>query len=135
MGLPGSGKTTLAKELAKEFSAVHWNADEVRAIVGKHLDFSMEARIEQAKRMRFLCEVVAKTGVHVIADFVCPTIETRSAFGDAYVIWVNRINKEDSRFEDTRALFAPPEKYDFHYAKEHNPHDVIVHIKSTPNFY
>ena len=31
MGLPGSGKTTLATALAKELNAEHFNADLVRA--------------------------------------------------------------------------------------------------------
>ena len=30
MGLPGAGKTTLAKALTPRLSAVHFNADEVR---------------------------------------------------------------------------------------------------------
>ena len=32
MGLPGTGKTTLAKELTKYLPVVHLNADEIRSI-------------------------------------------------------------------------------------------------------
>ena len=31
IGLPGSGKTTFAKELSSRINAIHLNADEVRA--------------------------------------------------------------------------------------------------------
>jgi adenylate kinase family enzyme len=40
MGLPGAGKTTLAKQLALRLNAVHFNADDVRANVSKDLGFS-----------------------------------------------------------------------------------------------
>ena len=47
MGLPGSGKTTLAKALAPLIGAVHWNADEVRANINRALGFSLPDRIKQ----------------------------------------------------------------------------------------
>ena len=40
MGLPGAGKTTLARILAARLNAVHFNADEVRQNVNKDLGFS-----------------------------------------------------------------------------------------------
>lgn len=122
MGLPGAGKTTLAKALVKRIGAVHFNADEVRAEINKDLKFSPEDRIEQARRMGWLCDQVAKVGEHVVADFVCPTPETREAFqhgGDAFVIWVNRI--KEGRFEDTNKLFVAPEMVHYEVTGDEPP--------------
>jgi adenylylsulfate kinase len=113
MGLPGAGKTTLAKLLAARLNAVHFNADEVRAHVNKDLGFSPADRIEQASRMGWLCDQVIKTGGFAVADFICPTAETRAAFlagGPALIVWMDRI--EESRFEDTNKMFVPPETFD-----------------------
>ncbi len=110
MGLPGSGKTTLAEALARELKCVHFNADDIRKHINKDLGFSPEDRIEQARRMGHLCTIAAKWGAHVIADFVCPTEETRAAFGADYVIWVDRI--KEGRYADTNKMFTAPEKYD-----------------------
>ena len=53
MGLPGSGKTTLANELGPMINAKRLNADEVRK-AANDWDFSLEGRKRQAKRMRDL---------------------------------------------------------------------------------
>lgn len=111
MGLPGAGKTTLAQALAPLLKAVHFNADDVRNHLNRDLGFSMSDRIEQARRMSWLCDRVAAAGYPAIADFVCPTAQTRAAFGPAYVIWIDRIS--ESRFADTNQLFVPPEFFDF----------------------
>lgn len=111
MGLPGSGKTTLARELAEKLNAVHFNADEVRENINKDLGFSKGHRIEQARRMGWLCDKVAERGHFAVADFVCPTKETREAFGECFTIFVDTIR--EGRFEDTNRIFEKPENVDF----------------------
>lgn len=116
MVLPGAGKTTLARALAARLGAAHYDADEVRATINKDLGFSHEDRIEQARRMGWLCDRVVEAGGVAIADFVCPLPETREASGPAFTIWVDRIG--ESRFEDTNRLFRPPERCDVRVGPE-----------------
>jgi cytidyltransferase-like protein len=110
MGLPGSGKTTLTRVLAPMLNAVVFNNDEVRRNINRDLGFTMEDRLEQARRMGWLCDQVVKSGGIAIADFICPTPETRAAFGDAFTVFIDRIDA--GRFEDTNRVFVRPEKVD-----------------------
>jgi len=119
MGLPGAGKTTLARALAPRLGAVHYDADQVRANINRDLGFSPADRIEQARRMGWLCDRVVEAGGSAIADFVCPLPETRAAFGPAFTIWVDRIS--EGRFEDTNRLFRAPEQYDVRVEPEGTP--------------
>ena len=106
MGLPGSGKTTLATALAPLLGAVVFNADAVRANISKDLSFSHEDRIEHARRMGWPCDLIVSAGGTAIVDFICPTVETRKAFGDAFLILVDRI--KEGRFANTNAMFESP---------------------------
>ena len=119
MGLPGAGKTTLAEALLPRLNAVHFNADMIRGNVHKDLGFSLEDRIEHARRLGWLCDQVARTGSYVIADFICPTTVTRDAFGPAFTVWVDRIS--EGRFQDTNTLFEPPESYDIRVTRNGTP--------------
>lgn len=108
MGLPGAGKTTLSLELAKMLNAVHFNADEIRKEVNKDLGFEPQDRIEHARRMGRLCDIVVRSGQYAIADFVCPIPETREAFGldNTFVVFVNRTPVRN--FADTTKMFVAP---------------------------
>ena len=111
MGLPGSGKTTLANELGPLLNAKRLNADEVRK-EANDWDFSEEGRKRQAKRMANFALKLRKDNNYVIADFICPTPAARSLFPSDYVIWVDTI--KEGRFDDTNKMFVKPEKYNFH---------------------
>ena len=111
MGLPGSGKTTLANELAPMLNAKRLNADEVRK-KANDWDFSEEGRKRQSKRMAEFAIKLKEDGDYVVADFICPTPEARSLFPADYTIWLDTI--KEGRFEDTNKMFVKPDKYDFH---------------------
>ena len=119
MGLPGAGKTTLANTLAPLLNAVVFNADAVRANLSRDLGFSHADRVEQARRMGWMCDRVVEAGGTVIADFICPTLETRAAFGEAFTIWLDRI--EAGRFEDTNRMFVPPGHFDLRITAQGTP--------------
>ena len=110
MGLPGSGKTTLAKLLAPMFNAVWLNADEVRK-QAKDKDFSVAGRMIQASRMLTLAKKAEAQNRIVVADFICPTDNTRTIFKADYTIWMDTI--KEGRFDDTNKMFIKPKEYDF----------------------
>ena len=133
MGLPGSGKTTLAEALKKYleqhatradygeslpitgFNAqVKWfNADDVRKKFNDW-DFSKEGRIRQSLRMaQFALEA---GGDYVICDFVAPIPEMRNNFKANWTIWMDTI--EAGRFDDTNKMFVPPQLYDFRITEQ-----------------
>ena len=111
MGLPGSGKTTLAEELAPILDAKRLNEDEVRK-EANDWDFSEEGRKRQAKRMAEFALKLKQDGNFVVADFICPTPEARALFPADFVIWVDTI--KEGRFDDTNKMFVKPNKFDYH---------------------
>lgn len=129
IGLPGSGKTTLARLIVKKLNAIHINADWARSTITSHLGFEQEDRIKQA---RSLGQMAALTSQHnwTVVDFVNPTPATRQAYYDAidtsdaskvFTVWMNTIR--EGRFADTNKLFKKPEhtemSIDF-YMDEHS---------------
>ena len=134
MGLPGSGKTTLAGALKKYLEEngeisyaratqepignfnceVTWfNADDIRRKYNDW-DFSNDGRIRQSIRMfQFSMEA---GGEYVICDFVAPLVEMRNNFKADWTIWMDTI--EAGRFEDTNKAFVPPEQYDFRVTEQ-----------------
>ena len=113
MGLPGSGKTTLAEELKSQLQlkgkTVAWfNADYVRHI-NNDWDFSSEGRIRQAIRMKNLANGMMTD--YVICDFVAPTEEIRNIFDADFIIWMN--TEKNSEYQDTDKIFEKPSKADY----------------------
>jgi phosphopantetheine adenylyltransferase len=118
MGLPGSGKTTLAAALRKYLEGadkkVIWvNADEIRK-EHNDWDFSTEGRIRQSHRMREHAEKIMCD--YAIADFVAPLVEMRNNFKADWTIWMDTIDQ--GRYADTNKAFVPPTIYDFRVTEQ-----------------
>lgn len=110
-GLPGSGKTTLAKPFAELIGGVHLNADEVRERYNDW-DFTQEGRMRQAQRMRYLADGVASAGKIAVADFIAPTENARREFAPDYTVWMDTIKA--GKYEDTNRIFQTPDKVNYH---------------------
>lgn len=109
MGLPGSGKTTLALKLSKKLKAKWLNADKIRKKFNDW-DFSKEGRVRQAKRMAKISQKFEKKGLIVVADFVSPIAKTTKLFNPNFIIWMDTIKA--SKFKDTNTMFVKPKKFD-----------------------
>jgi GTPase SAR1 family protein len=115
MGLPGSGKTTLATSLIQHLKVVQpglkiewFNADLIRKQFDDW-DFSRAGRLRQSERMASLAS--ASVADLAICDFVAPLEAMRAIFAADCTIWLDTIT--ESRFDDTNALFCPPKSYVF----------------------
>jgi adenylylsulfate kinase len=115
-GLPGSGKTTLAKPFAELIGGVHINADAVRTkYEGPDMsqwDFSLSGRVRQAVRMKHLSDGVVLAGKIAVTDFVCPTEASRKEFAPDFTVWMDTI--KEGRFEDTNKVFEQPIHCNYH---------------------
>ena len=127
MGLPGSGKTTLASKLVPIMKAKWLNADKIRS-EANDWDFSNEGRIRQSKRMRNLSDFESKNNRVSICDFICPTEETRQIFKPDFLIWMNSVSS--SNFHDTDSIFQEPKIYDYKIdsKNEYSLRDIILKI-------
>ncbi len=81
-GLSGSGKSTIAERVAlklekKGVPVEILDGDVVRTHLSKGLGFSHEDRDENIKRVGFVCQLLSRHGVAVIASVISPYRQAR----------------------------------------------------------
>lgn len=115
-GLPGTGKTSLAKQIIRRIPCLYLNGDLVRKACNDK-DFSNKGRVNQARRMRALAGMANR--MPVIADFVCPTHQTRRIFNADFSVWMNTATR--CQYKNTNKIFQAPKKA-----------DVVITTKDAP---
>ena len=71
IGLAGSGKSTISNIIYEKFinnklPTVLLDGDEIRRIFGDDLGYSLDDRLKNASRIRELCKLLDKNGIHVV---------------------------------------------------------------------
>lgn len=92
-GLPASGKTTIARQLAHVFDRMVWlDGDIFRQHVSFDLGFSQKDRTTHLKRVIGVCKILNGQHVGVIASFISPTRHIRQLVKEelnAFIIFLN----------------------------------------------
>ena len=99
-GLPGSGKTTLARAVSERLQAEGYrveviDGDWARKTVSEGAGFTREERLRHLKRIAWITRLLARNGVVVLASFVSPyrsarglvrsIVEEEAPFYEVYV--------------------------------------------------
>src|SRR6266480_5385000 len=82
-GLSGAGKTTLAGAVAQELRARGvavevLDGDEIRTNLSKGLGFSKEDRDTNIRRIGYVCRLLSRNGVGVVAAAISPYRDVRA---------------------------------------------------------
>lgn len=82
-GLSGSGKTTTARAVAAEllrrgFRVELLDGDELRNTVCKGLGFSRDDRMENIRRIVYICKLLSRHGVTVLVSAIAPYRDMRA---------------------------------------------------------
>ena len=95
-GLPGSGRSTLARELGRALDAVVLDEDKLFETLNSDLDRSPQGYVESARRIGWVASAVLDSGVNCVCDLLLPTKQSRDSFRistrEVFAIWMDTID-------------------------------------------
>lgn len=112
-GLPGSGKTTMARLLEDEFRSRELrvqtlDGDEVRKKMSPELGFSRSDREMHVRRVAYISHLLSNNGVITIVALISPFRSireyARNLIGRFVEVWVN-CSVETCRMRDPKGLY------------------------------
>lgn len=100
-GQPGSGKTTLAKELLTRIEGVHVDGDDIRALFNNK-DYSREGRIRNLTLINNIVKFLDSKGFNVVVSVVSPFKELRDEMKETganfYFVKTSEIRGREQNF-------------------------------------
>jgi adenylylsulfate kinase len=113
-GLPGSGKTTTARFLQKEFDNKRLkvevlDGDELRRTISSELGFSKQDRETHTKRVAYIAHLLARNGIITIVALISPYRSfreyARNLVKNSFVeVWIN-CSLETCNRRDPKGLY------------------------------
>lgn len=145
-GLPGAGKSSVARALAEKISIYYYDVDEVKRVIGpqdpdfeynmKHgIPFTEEVRIKVFKKVVEDFEPLSKSNAHLLVDESLHLKNSRQIlfdgakvhFGGYVVVWVKTdealVEERLAGTERTGHILSDPMKMYRSFAEEFEPFD------------
>lgn len=113
-GLSGAGKTTTAREVARELREQGrrvelLDGDELRTTICRGLGFTREDRMENIRRIVYVAKLLARNGVIVLVSAITPYVDmrdyARSEIPEYVEVYV-RCPLEECERRDVKGLYA-----------------------------
>lgn len=112
MGLPCSGKSTLAESLYRTPTTIHLDGDILRKGLCSDLGFSKEDRTENIRRTAHLAQFLNEGGHNVTASFITPSkhhqIDIRKIIDNLVLVYV-KCPVDVCKERDVKGMYAKAE--------------------------
>ena len=109
VGLPCSGKTTLAESIPKHPNTIHLDGDVLRKGINSDLRFSVKDRTENIRRTAHIAQMFNEHGNNVVASFITPTHNiqdmVKDIVNDLYFVYVE-CSVEECIKRDVKGMYA-----------------------------